>query len=395
MGSEQREISVFDSTLRDGEQAPGNAMSPEQKLALALTIEAIGVTTVETGFPSSSASDFKATQLISQALTTAKFATLNRATRGDINTAAEAGGVRNHQLQIMATGSDVHLKHKRGITRQDGIREIVDSFAFARSLGFTDITLGIEDASRGTDDLLHPLIDAALEGGAATVALADTTGCVVPGEMGELVAKVVSWVPAGIPVSVHCHNDLGLALPNALAAIEAGADEVQTTVAGIGERAGNTPLEELAAVLAYKNDRIGATTRINTAGLYEVFQHLCRVIGPSAVRHKPIFGDNVFATQAGIHQAGLLRNPVTYEYAEPERFGRQRAILVGRHSGRNILRYLLEQMGETADNELLDEVYREYIADRVDGDCVEIGELRQILGDRIVASRHVSAGAGS
>jgi 2-isopropylmalate synthase len=395
MGFQQRQISVFDSTLRDGEQAPGNAMSPEEKLSLALAIEGLGVTTVEAGFPSSSASDFKATQLISQALTSAKFATLNRATRADISTAAEAGGVHNHQLQIMATGSDIHLEHKRGMTRQEGIHEVVDSFAFARSLGFTDITLGLEDASRGTDDLLRPLVEAALEGGPATVALADTTGCVLPGEMGDLVARVRSWVPAGVTVSVHCHNDLGLALPNALAAIEAGADEVQTTVAGIGERAGNTPMEELAAVLAYKNDRLGATTRIRTDRLFQVFQLLCTVIGPAAARHKPIFGDNVFATQAGIHQAGMLRNPVTYEYAEPERFGRERAILVGRHSGRNILRYLLEQMGETADGDLLDSVYREYVAERVDRDCLEIGELRRILAERIAAARPAAAGAGS
>ncbi|MBV9445323.1 MAG: hypothetical protein JO345_05445 [Streptosporangiaceae bacterium] len=393
MDSEQRRISIFDSTLRDGEQAPGNAMSPEQKLRLALAIEAIGVTTVEAGFPSSSDSDFHATQLISKALTTAKFATLNRATRSDITRAAEAGGVHNHQLQIMATGSDVHLRHKRGISRSEAIGEIADSFPFARSLGFTDITLGLEDASRGTDDLLRPLIDAGLEGGAATVALADTTGCLVPAEMGDLVAKVVSWVPAGITVSVHCHNDLGLALPNALAAIEAGAHEVQTTVAGIGERAGNTAMEELTAVLAYKSGQIGATTSIDTAGLYQVFQLLDAAIGPAAIRHKPIFGDNAFATQAGIHQAGLLRNPVTYEFAEPERFGRQRAILVGRHSGRNVLRYLLEQLGATANGELLDEVYREYVADRVSGDCVEIGVLRQILTDRIAG--HVPARAGS
>ncbi len=369
-------------------------MSPEQKLALALSIEALGVTTVETGFPSSSPSDFAATKLISEALTTAKFATLNRATREDISLAAEAGGVRNHQLQVMATGSDVHLEHKRGMNRTEGIQEIVDSFTFARSLGFTDITLGIEDASRGSDDLLRPLIETALEHGGNTVALADTTGCMVPSEFGDLVARVRGWVPAGRPVSVHCHNDLGLALPNALAAIQAGADEVQTTVAGIGERAGNTPLEELVAVLAYKAAAIGASTRVGTAGMYDVFRLLCQTIGPSAIRHKPIFGDNVFATQAGIHQAGMLRSPITYEYVEPERFGRERAILVGRHSGRNVVRYLLRQLGHEADPGLLEEVYQEYIADRVGGECVELEELRQVLTDRIAAPR-VSAATGT
>lgn len=386
MSAPPRHISIFDSTLRDGEQAPGNAMNPEQKLALALAIEALGVTTVETGFPSSSPSDFAATKLIAAALSTAKFATLNRASRADIDAAAEAGGVHRHQLQIMATGSDVHLEHKRGMTRAEGIREIVDSFRYAQSLGFTDITLGVEDASRGQEALLRPLVEAALDNGGRTLALADTTGCMLPAEFGELVASVRSWVTPEVVVSVHCHNDLGLALPNALAAIEAGADEVQTTLAGIGERAGNTPLEELAAVLAYKSGQVGATTRINTQGLFAAFQLLCRTIGPAAARHKPIFGENAFATQAGIHQAGMLRNPVTYEYAEPARFGRQRSILVGRHSGRNVVRHLQEQLGVGDDTELLEDVYQQYCAGRDSHDCIELEDLRQILYDRMAST---------
>jgi 2-isopropylmalate synthase len=386
MSASPRQISVFDSTLRDGEQAPGNAMNPEQKLALALALEALGVTTVETGFPSSSPNDHAATKLISEALTTAKFATLNRATRADIDAAAGAGGVDRHQLQIMATGSDIHLAHKRGITRAEAVQEIVDSFRYAQSLGFTDISLGVEDASRGNEALLRPLIEAALANGGRTLALADTTGCMLPSEFGELVAAVRSWVPADVTVSVHCHNDLGLALPNALAAIQAGADEVQTTLAGIGERAGNTPLEELAAVLAYKSTDLGATTRINTMDLYPAFQLLCDTIGPAAARHKPIFGDNVFATQAGIHQAGMLRNPVTYEYAEPERFGRRRAILIGRHSGRNVVRHLLRELGLGDDEELTEDVYQEHVVSRAERDSIEVDDLRRIVRDRLAAT---------
>ncbi|MEV7187268.1 pyruvate carboxyltransferase [Kitasatospora sp. NPDC093102] len=377
-----RRLRVFDSTLRDGEQAPGNAMNPEQKLELALAIEATGVDTIESGFPSSSPSDLEATKLIAQALTTAKVATLNRAVREDIELAAEAGGI-DHQVQIMATGSDVHLEHKRGLTRVEGMKEIIDSIKFARELGFTDITLGIEDASRGSDDMLRPLIEASVEEGARTVALADTTGCLIPSEFGAQVARVRSWVPDDVILSTHCHQDLGLSLANALAGVEAGADEVQATLAGIGERAGNTPLEELAAVLLYKGEQLGVTSRLRTEKLYDAYLILGRIIGMSAPRNKAIFGENAFATQAGIHQAGMLRNPVTYEYVEPHLFGRERGILIGRHSGRNVIRNMFDQMGLGVERELLDEIYDTYIAGRKDGTCIELGELRQIITGRL------------
>ncbi|AEM88583.1 pyruvate carboxyltransferase (plasmid) [Streptomyces violaceusniger Tu 4113] len=377
-----RRLRVFDSTLRDGEQAPGNAMNPEQKLELALAIEATGVDTIEAGFPSSSPSDFEATKLIAQALTTAKVATLNRAVRADIQLAAEAGGI-DHQIQIMATGSDVHLEHKRGITRAEGLKEIVDSVRFARELGFTDITLGIEDASRGSDDLLRPMIEAGVAEGARTVALADTTGCLIPSEFGAQVTRVRSWIHDDIILSIHCHQDLGLSLANALAGIDAGADEVQSTLAGIGERAGNTPLEELAAVLLYKAEQLGVTSRLRTEKLYDAYLILSRIIGLPTPRNKAVFGENSFATQAGIHQAGMLRNPVTYEYVEPHRFGRERGILIGRHSGRNVIRNTLDQMGLGVESELLDAIYDTYIASREDGTCIELGELRHIITERL------------
>ncbi|MGW7531808.1 LeuA family protein [Amycolatopsis sp. NPDC054798] len=381
-----RRISVFDSTLRDGEQAPGNTMSPEQKLAIARGLEAVGVTTVEAGFPASSPSDFESVRLISKALTSAKFATLNRATRSDIEAAAEAGGVDNHQLQVMATGSNIHLEHKRGITRRDAVREIADSFRFAASLGFSDVSLGIEDASRGSDDLLRSLIESALSEGGATVVLADTTGCMHPAEFGGMVARVKDWTGGSARVSVHCHDDFGLSLANALAGIAAGAGEVQATLAGIGERAGNTALEELAAVLAYKGEQLGVSCEIKTQGLYAVYELLCAAIGPVAARNKAIFGENAFSTEAGIHQAGLLRNPITYEFVEPSLFGRERRIMVGRHSGRNIVRHVLEQFGFAAEagDPLLEEIYRTYIAEQVRGECIELDELRTVIEKRLV-----------
>ncbi|WP_331742716.1 pyruvate carboxyltransferase (plasmid) [Streptomyces sp. NBC_00868] len=377
-----RTIRVFDTTLRDGEQAPGNAMTPDQKVELALAVEATGVDTIEVGFPSSSPSDFEAIRLSAQALTTAKVATLNRAVREDINLAAEAGGI-DHHIQIMATGSDVHLEHKRGLTRSEGLKEIVDSIRFARELGFTDISLAIEDASRGSDDLLRPLVEAGVEEGARTVVLADTTGCRIPPEFGAQVARVRTWIHDEIVLSVHCHQDLGLSLANSLAAIDAGADEVQGTLAGIGERAGNTPLEELAAVLLYKGEQLGVTSRIRTEKLYDAYKVLSRIIGMMTPRNKAIFGENAFATQAGIHQAGMLRNPVTYEYVEPHYFSRERGILIGRHSGRSVIRNMFDQMGLGIERELFDEVYDTYVAGRKDGTCIALNELRRIITERL------------
>jgi 2-isopropylmalate synthase len=381
--SELRRISIFDSTLRDGEQAPGNAMTPDQKLEVALAIEALGVDVIETGFPSSSPSDYKATQLIAESVTTARIATLNRAARDDIRQAIEAGGTRNHHVQIMATGSEVHLEHKRGIGQDEAQAEVIDAIKYAKSLGAEHITLGVEDSSRGSDALLRPLCEESVEAGCDVIGLADTTGCMTPGEYGALVARVRSWVGPDVVLATHCHEDLGLSLANALAGIQAGADEVQATLAGIGERAGNTPLEELIAVLTYKGEAIGATTTATSEGLYAAYQVLARCIGLVQPRNKAIFGVNAFATQAGIHQAGMLRAPITYEYVEPHRFGRERAMLVGRHSGRAVLRYVFDQLEAEVDEDIVGTVYEEHVANRTNGECTNMAELKDIIASKL------------
>ncbi|MGW1183347.1 LeuA family protein [Streptomyces drozdowiczii] len=384
-----RRVSIFDTTLRDGEQAPGNAMLPEQKLELALAIEALGVDVIETGMPSSSASDYKATQLISEAMTTARIATLCRAVREDVRLAVEAGGTRRHQVQIMATGSETHLKHKRGITRAEAVREVVDAISYAKELGTDHVVLGIEDATRGSDSLLRELVEESVAAGADHIGAADTTGCMTPREYGDLIRRMRSWVTPDIRVSTHCHEDLGLSLANTLAGIEAGADEVQTSLAGIGERAGNASLEELIAVLVYKGEALGATTDVRPEGLFHAFQVLRRSIGLPIPRNKAIFGANAFATQAGIHQAGMLRAPITYEYIEPHRFGRERSILVGRHSGRAVLRHVMEEMGLEVDEKVVDLIYEEHVANRTNGDCLDLAGVRELILDK----RAIATGA--
>ena len=386
--SHPRRISIFDATLRDGEQAPGNAMTPEQKVLLALESEAFGADTIEAGFPGSSPVDFAATQLIAEVLTSARFATFNRASRSDVRQSIEAGGTgKNHQVQICGTGSDLHLQYKRGITRAEAVRETGDAIRYAHSLGAQDISYGVEDASRGEKDLIEALVTEALEAGVSTVILADTTGCATPQEYGDLCAMVRSWLPDDVKLATHCHDDLGLSLANALAGIEAGANEVQATLAGIGERAGNTPLEELAAALAYKGDQLGATTGVKLDRLYGAFQKLSEAIGMAAPRNKAIFGDNAFATEAGIHQDGILKNPATYEFIRPFHFNRKRSLVVGRHSGRAIIRYLLGELGTPIEEDLVDKLYTEYVSERPDGRADDLDVVRERLAATLGVGR--------
>ncbi|MFI0976458.1 LeuA family protein [Streptomyces sp. NPDC021093] len=380
--SELRRISVFDTTLRDGEQAPGNAMNADQKLEVALAIEQLGVDLIETGFPAASSTDFKATRMMSERLVTARLASFCRSVPKDVEVAVEAGGTERHQIQLLATGSDLHLEHKRGITRAQAYAEVRRAVEVAKGLGVTDISVGIEDASRGELDLLRGYVDLALEAGATTLALGETSGCMVPAEFGELTGRVREWLPASVVLSIHCHDDFGLAVANTLAGLEAGADEMQVTLGGIGERAGNAALEELAAVLLYKGAHYGFTTGIRTERLHAAYQVLTRAISMPTPRNKAIFGEYAFATQAGIHQAGMLAKPETYEYLEPTRVGRERSMLVGRHSGRAILTHLLDQLGVTADNALLDELYHDYIASREGGECDELHVVRESLSRR-------------
>jgi len=376
-----RRITFYDTTLRDGEQAPGNAMSPEQKLALALRLEQLGVDVIEAGFPGSSAADRQATRLISQSLTTARFSTLSRAVAADIDAAVEVGGLERHQVEILATGSDLHLMHKRGLSRAQGERETIAAVRHARSLGVTDVAVGIEDASRGDHDLIRSLVASSIEAGATTVVLADTTGCATPAEFRALVRAVRDSVPPSVTLSVHCHDDLGLAVANTLAAIEAGVDEVQVALAGIGERAGNTALEEVAAILHYKGVELGVRTGLDTRLLYQAFELLRDTITMPVPRNKAIFGTNAFSTQAGIHQDGILREPRTYEYVEPDLFGRRRRLLVGRHSGRNILRHLFTELGLPTNCQQIERLYADYIADR-DEDCLDLAAMSAVVRAR-------------
>jgi 2-isopropylmalate synthase len=373
---------VFDTTLRDGEQAPRNALSPERKLDLARRIESLGVDVIEAGFPAASENDFKATRMIAEALTTARVSTFCRANRDDVDAAVKAAGGDNLQVQVLATTSEIHLEHKRGITRKAALDELRDTVMYAYSLGVPEVTVALEDATRGSRELIRATVETSVEAGAAQVAIADTTGCCTPDEFGDWVRAVREWAPRPTTVGVHCHNDFGLATANTMAAIQAGADTVQVTVGGIGERAGNTAMEEVVALLAYKGDQFGARTDIRLEDMYEVYTVLRSAIGLAEPRNKALFGAFAFATAAGIHQHGILRNPATYEYVEATRFGREQRLFVGRHSGRAVLRHVLAEAGFDLDRATIDALYERYITGLADGDCLDLDMVRrQIVAD--------------
>lgn len=337
-----KHVNIFDTTLRDGEQAPGYALNIEQKVKIALASENLGVNTIETGFPASSPIDFEATQEICRVLGRATPCGFARATKEDIDACAKSmADATNPQIELASVGSDIHIKYKRSATREQIIREAVEAIDHAKVVGFTDISLALEDATRSDMAFMKQLIGEAIERGITAIAIPDTVGCCLPGEYYGLIKELRDFVGEDTRISAHCHNDLGLAVANSIAGIEAGANEVQATMCGIGERAGNASLEELVAVLTYKIDSLHRTHDIVTHRLHETCSLVADYLNLSIPLHKPIIGSNAFATEAGMHQQGVLKYRFTYEFMRAENFGAESKTIIGRHSGRSILRQRL------------------------------------------------------
>lgn len=375
-----RQIKILDTTLRDGEQAPENCMLPSQRLEIALELEQVGVDTIEVGFPASSKNDYEAVRLISKRLTKASYATFSRTKKADIDVALEAGGVNdNHILMLVATASDIHLKHKRGITREEGLLEISESVKYVKAKGINNIAVGLEDASRASIDYIKQIIDISLEAGANQIILADTTGYSVPDHFGNLVYLVKKYIKDSAKLSVHCHNDLGLAVSNSFEAIKNGADEIQVTIGGIGERAGNTSLEQIAAILFYKGKEYGVSTNLDISGIYKVYQLLQKCIHLEESRMQPLFGKYVFSTSAGIHQQGILQNNNTYEFVKPTDFGREQEFVVDLHSGRSILRRLMNDTKLNVNETFIEYIYTKYIMNGSSSTCYTQEQFKDIL----------------
>jgi len=356
-------VYIFDTTLRDGEQSPGASMNAAEKLRLATQLEKLGVDVIEAGFPAASEGDFDAVSQIAKKLKKAEIAGLARTGKDDID---RAWGAVQHaakpRIHTFIASSDIHMKYKLNKDRDEVLKTAVESVRYAKSL--TDnVEFSAEDASRSDRDFLCKLFEAAIEAGATTVNIPDTVGYAIPSEFGELVKYVMEHTPniGGRVVSVHCHNDLGLATANTLAAISAGARQAEVTINGIGERAGNTSLEEVIMALHTRPNYLPMETNIITEEIHSSSRLVSMITGIIVQPNKAIVGANAFAHEAGIHQDGVLKNPMTYEIMKPETIGlNKNKLVLGKHSGRHALRSRLSEIGYDLSDEELNLVFRKF-----------------------------------
>src|SRR6266545_4143607 len=362
-------IKIFDTTLRDGEQSPGCSMNLEEKVRLAQQLESLGVDVIEAGFPIASDGDFAAVKAVAEECRTATVAALCRTTEQDIRRAWEALEHAAHpRLHTFVATSDIHLLHKLNKTRLEVLEMTRSAVRFARTLT-DDVEFSAEDATRSDVDYLCEALAVAVAEGARTINIPDTVGYTTPGEFGQLIRMVQERVlrTTEVTISVHCHNDLGLAVANSLAAIEAGARQVECTINGIGERAGNAALEEIVMALRVRPDKLPFTCGIESSRLYSTSQLLSSIIGFGVQPNKAIVGRNAFAHEAGIHQHGVISNPLCYEIMTPESVGvPTNELVLGKHSGRHALALRYEELGYTLDAKELNAVYHRFteLADR-------------------------------
>jgi 2-isopropylmalate synthase len=363
-------ITIFDTTLRDGEQSPGCSMNLEEKIRLARQLERLGVDVIEAGFPIASEGDFAAVRAVASECREASVAALCRTTEADILRAWEAvGAAARPRLHTFVATSDIHLEHKLRKTRAEVLRMTRDAVRLARSLT-DDVEFSAEDATRSDVDYLCEVFAAAVEEGARTLNVPDTVGYTTPGEFFELVKTVRERVVAGradVTISVHCHNDLGLAVANSLAALGAGARQIECTVNGIGERAGNAALEEVVMALRVRSDRLPFACGVRAEEIYPTSQMLSETIGFGVQPNKAVVGRNAFAHEAGIHQHGVLSNPLCYEIMTPESVGvPANRIVLGKHSGRHALSRRFEELGFALSAAELGATYQRFtkLADR-------------------------------
>jgi 2-isopropylmalate synthase len=339
------QVTIFDTTLRDGEQSPGCSLHTPEKVKMALQLERLGADVVEAGFPIASPGDFEAVQAIASELQTARVAALCRAKSVDIEAAGKAlrPAARPVIHTFLAT-SGIHLKWKLKITPKEALRQAVEGVRLARTF-VDEVEFSAEDASRTDYGYLREVLQAVFEAGARTLNVPDTVGYALPEEYAEMVGRLVHDIPEAV-ISVHCHNDLGLAVANSLAAVKAGARQVECTINGIGERAGNASLEELAMALRVRREVLGVDTGIRTELLAPTSAMLSTLTGVWPQPNKAIVGRNAFAHEAGIHQHGVLANPLCYEIMTPASVGVSQSMLVlGKHSGRHAVEARLRQLG--------------------------------------------------
>jgi 2-isopropylmalate synthase len=358
-------VRIFDTTLRDGEQSPGFSMNTDEKIRMARQLAKLGVDTIEAGFPISSRGDLEAVQAVAREVRDVPIAALARAKRSDVDAAVEAlNPAASSRLHIFLATSDLHLQVKLHMTREQALEAIGSMIRYGRQ-HVAEVEFSAEDAGRTDLDYLCQVCKTAVDAGATILNLPDTVGYAVPEEYGEMFRRVREFLgdAQGITLSAHCHDDLGLAVANSLAAVRAGVRQIECTVNGIGERAGNAALEEIAVALAVRKDSFGITTNIKLDQLFPASRLLTEVTGAVVAPNKAVVGANAFAHEAGIHQDGIIKNPLTYEIISPQTVGvPSRSLVMGKHSGRNALRTNLRDLGfEPTDAELA-EIYRRVTA---------------------------------
>jgi 2-isopropylmalate synthase len=361
----QARITIFDTTLRDGEQSPGCSMNLEEKLLIARRLDRLGVDVIEAGFPIASEGDFQAVQAVAREVRRPIIAALARASSGDIDRAWEAiRGAQRPRIHTFLATSDIHLQYKLKKSREEALQQAGEAVRYARTL-CDDVEFSPEDATRSDPTFLCRVLQKVVDAGATTVNIPDTVGYTIPSEFTRLIATIREQV-RGIEkavISVHCHNDLGLAVANSLAAIEAGARQVECTVNGIGERAGNAALEEIVMALRVRGDRLPFETGIRGEEICPTSQALSNILGFQVQPNKAIVGCNAFAHEAGIHQHGVLSNPLCYEIMTPESVGLpSNRIVLGKHSGRHALARRYQELGYRVEGTELDETYKRFTA---------------------------------
>ncbi|MFQ6015217.1 MAG: 2-isopropylmalate synthase [Anaerolineae bacterium] len=379
-------VLIFDTTLRDGEQSPGATLHIEEKVDIAKQLARLGVDIIEAGFPAASPGDLEAVRRIALEVEGPIICGLARAERSDIDRAWEA--VRHaprHRIHTFLATSDIHLQHKLRMSRAEALDRVREMVAHARGY-CDDVEFSPEDAGRSDPEYLYEVLAAAIEAGATTLNIPDTVGYTTPGEFGNLIQGIFERVPNihQVVVSAHCHNDLGLATANSLAAIQAGARQVECTINGIGERAGNTSLEEVVMALYTRQQFFGLSTNIDTTQIYRTSRMVSNYTGLPVQPNKAIVGANAFAHEAGIHQDGVLKNPLTYEIMRPETIGLAASKLVlGKHSGRHAFKNKLAEMGYELSREELDQVFRRFKELSDKKKVVDERDIEAIIADEL------------
>ena len=363
MNKENNLIKIFDTTMRDGEQSPGASMNIEEKLKIATALEDLGVDIIEAGFPAASKGDFAAVFEISKKIKNTSICALSRASKTDIQAAADA--LKNAvapRIHTFISTSELHMKHKLQLDSDEVYQKVIDSVSFARNL-CDDVEWSCEDGTRTTMDFMCRTVEAAIKHGATTINIPDTVGYSIPDEFTNIITHLFNNVPNidKVTISTHCHNDLGLAVANSLAGVRAGARQIECTINGLGERAGNAAMEEVVMAIRTRNDMMPFRTNIVTENLTKTSKLVSAVTGFPVQFNKAIVGKNAFAHEAGIHQDGMLKNNKTYEIMTPESVGLSESNLVmGKHSGRHAFKQKILELGYSINDNVIEEAFENF-----------------------------------